>query len=203
MPYLEVFEKSSQLSRLNIIWEKSEVSWLLRYCPKAMHSACSLLWCWWSTKFESLQKFISSSKLLSKNRIWRVPRGYCGWGWVVFTKKSLFLYGHLNQGSWYRGSQLWICQSHWNIPYFLVYRVLGPFIFSLQSSYWFFEGSILQLHGSKDFVSAILYFSSCGSILSVSESFIYIVTGLQLSSKIELQLEHWGKTKAFFWNPNR
>lgn len=72
---LKCLKTSLLLSRFNIIWEKSEVSWLLRYCPKAVHSGCSLLWCWWSMKFKSLQKFTLSIKLLSKNRIWRMPGG--------------------------------------------------------------------------------------------------------------------------------
>lgn len=44
-------------------------------------------------------------------------------------------------------------------------KVVGPVILSLQSSHCFSEGSILQLHGTYDFISAVLYFSSSSSVL--------------------------------------
>lgn len=75
VPHPEVFENNSLLSRFNITWEKSAVRGLLRYCPKALNSGCSILWCWWSMKFKTLQKFTSSIKLLSENKIWRLPGG--------------------------------------------------------------------------------------------------------------------------------
>lgn len=39
-------------------------------------------------------------------------------------------------------------------------KVVGPVILSLQSSHCSSEGSILQLHGTYDFISAVLYFDS-------------------------------------------